>query len=321
MTVCARGEAARFSGTVSGNQQRRGVRGVTQPAACARTRSTVLYCVWSVDSDRARCAASTLYAARRLMVPSFRHEKMGLAGRKSNRINVITDGDATEHEEHVIEAAKTAYKGAAFMEAEVTFMKAMWLFITMQWLGLGDKVTTQETGTTIKDNFVNVGVVAALLFTMIALDSGSVGEELTTLSNGTLTVEACGMAFAFLNSLALWCLFGAVIHSLYLYCQVSELYTAAEVHYWSRNMGIFLINFHFLYLIFGFLLYIVAQAFLALTILGLTLWLISMAILIIFVAIPLMLASIWSVQAMYNAKRDVLKPDTSAKQDNGSVSA
>ena len=200
------------------------------------------------------------------------------------------------------------------------FLTALWRFMSMQWLGLGDNDRSSEMVSTIKDNFVNVGVVAALLFTMLALDTGSVGDELATMTNGTITTESCGKVYAFTSSLAMWSLFGAVLHSLYLYCQVSELTTPTQVHFWVTNMGTLLVNFHFVYLIIGFILYIIAQLWLALTVLGLTLFIISAAFLLAVVGLPLIFASTKSVQLMYAAKELGKKQKASASQET-SVSA
>ena len=212
-------------------------------------------------------------------------------------------------------------KGGQNRGAKLNFLTALWRFMSMQWLGLGDNDVSSEMGSTIKDNFVNVGVVAALLFTMLALDTGSVGDELATMTNGTITTESCGKVYAFTSSLAMWSLFGAVLHSLYLYCQVSELTTPAEVYFWVNKMGIILVNFHFVYLIIGFILYIFAQLWLALTVLGLTLFIISAAFLLTVVALPLAFASTKSVQAMYEAKLPEVQAMYEAKLQGASVSA
>ena len=190
------------------------------------------------------------------------------------------------------------------------------------WLKLGDFVHTAENGSMIKDNFVNVGVVAALLFTMIALDATAVGGEIDEFSSGIVTLEITGQVYVFINSLAMWCLFGSVLHSLYLYIQVSELKTKAEVAYWSESMGFILLNFHFLFLVLGFLFYIFAQVWLVLSHLGLIAGFISIGLLGLFVAVPLVFASTKSVQSMFNARHHVLEQyrvEQAEKPISGSV--
>ena len=230
---------------------------------------------------------------------------MGLGTRKVS----IVDGD-----EAYIEAAASVHGGEQggkdkHLDADVSLWKALWLFVSNQWLKLGDFVHTAENGSMIKDNFVNVGVVAALLFTMIALDATAVGGEIDEFSSGIVTPEITGKVYVFINSLAMWFLFGAVLHSMYLYCQLSELQTSTEVGYWSESMGFIMLNFHLFYLVVGFVLYIFAQAWLVLTYLGLIAGFVSIGIAIFFMASPLVYASTKSVQAMYNARRTVVKAE------------
>ena len=205
---------------------------------------------------------------------------------------------------------------------KVSMRQALWYLITTQWLGVGDKIRTTGSATSIKDNFVNVGVVAALLFTMVAIDTSVVGDELVDFTYnvswayGGITVDTCGQIYATLGSIALWSLFGAVLHSLYLYCQCSELNTSLETYYWAKTMGPFWINFHFIYLVIGFLSFIFSQVWLAATLLK-TGWLIgTICYLVLGVAVPMILASTISVRALYNAKAHVteeyngMKPTT-----------
>ena len=241
---------------------------------------------------------------------------------KTARVHVVGgDEEARARDDAIEEAIKAATQSKYLaQDKEVSFWQAHWLFLTFEWLKLGDKVHTTESGTTIKDNFVNVGVVAALLFTMITLDATAVGGEIDEFSSGIVTPEITGQVYVFINSLAMWCLFGSVLHSLYLYIQVSELKTKAEVAYWSQSMGFIMLNFHFFYLVVGFLLYILAQAWLVLTYLGLIAGFVSIGIAIFFMAIPLVYASTKSVQAMYNARRKVVKTEaTLAKPKDSSV--
>ena len=242
---------------------------------------------------------------------------------KTARVHVVGgDEEARARDDAIEEAIKVAATQSKYLaqDKEVSFWQAHWLFLTFEWLKLGDKVHTTESGTTIKDNFVNVGVVAALLFTMITIDSTAVGPEIAQFSSDIVTEEISGKVYVFINSLAMWFLFGAVLHSMYLYCQLSELQTSTEVGYWSESMGFIMLNFHLFYLVVGFVLYILAQAWLVLTYLGLIAGFVSIGIAIFFMAIPLVYASTKSVQAMYNARRKVVKTEaTLAKPKDSSV--
>ena len=241
---------------------------------------------------------------------------------KTARVHIVGgDEEARARDDAIEEAIKATTKSKYLaQDKDVSFWQAHRLFLTFEWLKLGDKAHTTESGTTIKDNFVNVGVVAALLFTMITLDATAVGPEIAQFSSDIVTEETSGKVYVFINSLAMWFLFGAVLHSMYLYCQLSELQTSTEVGYWSESMGFIMLNFHLFYLVVGFVLYILAQAWLVLTYLGLVAGFVSIGIAIFFMAIPLVYASTKSVQAMYNARRKVVKAEaTLAKPKDSSV--
>lgn len=191
--------------------------------------------------------------------------------------------------------AQVGFKPLSFFEATVNFM-------SMQWLAAGDKFATSDLQQDLKDNCINVGVVAALIFTMVGFGQEGAGSELVELTNGTVTQEASDGTLSCLSSIALWCLFGAVLHSLYMYCQIAQLKGPTEVEIWSHVMGSFLTNAHFLYLIVGFVFYIFSQVWFALTVMPLGAFATSLAVLIFAVAIPLVLFSIRGVQAIYKAK-------------------
>jgi len=82
------------------------------------------------------------------------------------------------------------------------------------------------------------------------------------------------------------------------------------------------LNFHFLFLVLGFLFYIFAQVWLVLSHLGLIAGFISIGLLGLFVAVPLVFASTKSVQSMFNARHHVLEQyrvEQAEKPISGSV--
>jgi len=204
-----------------------------------------------------------------------------------------------------LDTSDTAALAKANVEAgfkRLTTFQAVTTFMSMTWLGAGGKVLTADLQANLKDNCINVGVVAALIFTMVSMDPGSVGDSLVDLSNNTITKEACDATFACLSSVSQWFLFGAVLHSLYMYCQLSELNGVRETKVWSRYMGDLLTNAHFLYLIVGFVFYIISEIFLALTIMPLAAFAASLGTLLLAVALPLLAFSVRGVQGIYEAK-------------------
>jgi hypothetical protein len=68
---------------------------------------------------------------------------------------------------------------------------------------------------------------------MVSMAPENVGEHLTTVTNGAVSKEVCEAIFSTVSSSAQWFLFGAVMHSLYMYCQICELNGTAEAAVWS----------------------------------------------------------------------------------------
>ena len=56
------------------------------------------------------------------------------------------------------------------------------------------------------DQQLNIGVVAALLFTMVELTPEDVGEQLVTLTGGRISFETCSHIFTFSAACAMGCL-------------------------------------------------------------------------------------------------------------------
>ena len=189
-----------------------------------------------------------------------------------------------------------------------SFRQAVYTYLSWQWLGLGDKVRTDEASAVLKDNCINVGLVAALLFAVITQSwqtSSNVGDKLTILTNGRITMELTEQVFLCLSSISMWCLFGSVMHSLYMYCQIAELNGPTEVAHWADGMGPLLLNIHFMYLMYGLITFIASQCWLALTVMRIEVALVSLGFLALFVAPPLAYASVRSVHGLYLAKAKV----------------
>ena len=179
----------------------------------------------------------------------------------------------------------------------LTLSGTMWVLITNSWMGLGDRVPTEETQSSLKDNFVNVGVVGALLLTLVSLSSDDVGESLTEYG---VSIETAQNIFVLLSSLSLWSLFICVLHCLITYCAISELNCVDELVVWLKVVG-GKIHMHYYFFIAGFILYIVSQLWLAFTVMPLAYFITSLLSILLAFPLPLF-ATIRSTQALYKAK-------------------
>lgn len=165
---------------------------------------------------------------------------------------------------------------------------------------LGNKVPTDELQSSIKDNLINVGVVAALLFTLVSINPGELGDEL---SEYGCSLEVAGQVYLLLSSFALWSLFICVMHSL-ITCQiVSSLNCTEEVVQWESKMGT-MAQIHYLYLVTGFITYIFSQIWVAMS------WmkppyLIASLVVFALLVMPVVLATFRGFQRLYGVKVDL----------------
>ena len=155
---------------------------------------------------------------------------------------------------------------------------------------------TEDFANSLKDNFVNVGVVAALLLTLISVTDEGPGNKLEPY----VAAETAGQIFAALSTVALLALFTCVLHCLITYFAISELNCLEEVVTWSQIIGAKL-HLHYACFCIGFIVYIVSQLWLAITILDLAIVVPIISVFLVFVTVPIW-ATTRSVQALYIAK-------------------
>ena len=185
--------------------------------------------------------------------------------------------------------------------------------LTNSWMGLGDKVPTDNLGDSLKENFVNVGVVGALLLTLVFISTEGVGDK--TEAHG-MTQDTASQIYAFLSSLALWCLFICVLHALITHCIMSELNCLDEVISWTKSMGQW-IHIHYLFFILGFLLYVASQLWLAFTVLSVPVFCATVAVLFLLFPLPLF-ATFRGIRSLYQAKVDLTAMHTASSNDESS---
>lgn len=185
----------------------------------------------------------------------------------------------------------------------ISLIYAFKVFLLVEWMGIGSRVPTQDLASQLKDNYVNIGVVAALLLTLISLDTSLVGDEMDAYG---VNHHIAAQVFAFLVSLALWLLFIAVLHCLFCYCYVSELNCIEEVMVWNKSTQGITHILHFCFFASGFFLYIVAQIWLAATVLPPIQFFVSLGVLLLTFPIALY-GTLRNIQGLYKAKFEVAK--------------
>ena len=183
------------------------------------------------------------------------------------------------------------------------------IMITNEWMGLGDKVPTEDFASNLKENFINVGVTAALLLTLVFVSTEDVGDELV--QHG-ISTETAAQVFVALSSVSLLLLFVCVMHCLITFCAVSELNCVDEVITWSRLVGK-LVHLHYFFFIGGFISYIMSQMWLMATVLKIGVLAAVLVGFLLSVLIPLY-ATTCSTQALYMAKIE-LAQKYAAKDD------
>ena len=155
----------------------------------------------------------------------------------------------------------------------ISLMEAAKIAGTNEWMGLADQVPTPELKQHLADHFVNVGVVSALLFTMVSLAYDEVGEKLTEWTDGAVSLEACQYTYSVLSSFAFVCfLVPGILHAFVLYALVSECTNFDEVTFWVKSQGR-LVDVPYLGLMTGILMFALNKVFFFATITPMSVWL------------------------------------------------
>lgn len=225
---------------------------------------------------------------------------MTFFGRKASRVKVDS---IPETEADSIATIAAAYQQNGQI-AHISFWGAWKVMLNNSWMGLSSTVPNPDVKDALGDNFVNVGVVAALLFTMVSIDADVVGEELVAMSNGTISLELCADVYSFMASVAWWLLFMCVMFCLTMYCIISELSCQAEVIYWQKVMGP-LAHVHFILLVVGMLTFGCSHIWLLLTKLAWPYFLSSLLIGPLVMGLILLYANNLAIKALYGAKAEL----------------
>ena len=131
---------------------------------------------------------------------------------------------------------------------------------------LADQHPTEHLKDNITNNYVNVGVVASLMLSMVSVAPESIGHYLVDATNGGVTFETCENVYTILHALALACLFFSVVTSLQFYVLLSECSSLSQVVVWMTAMRKYL-NVHYNLMLIGMCFHLAGITWLVLTIL------------------------------------------------------
>jgi hypothetical protein len=153
----------------------------------------------------------------------------------------------------------------------------------------------------LSNNYVNVGVMSALLLGMVDVTSDGVGDKIV--EAGGMSQDACDYVMVCLNTLAFLLFFLATLQSLINYIIASECTSFEETEQWVQGMGNRL-NSHFKLFFGGLVFYLAGRIWILFSIASL-----AVAIAMLVVCVLIYLGVIYdqtkSVRALYQAKHNV----------------
>lgn len=151
---------------------------------------------------------------------------------------------------------------------ELSFLELCKVLLTNEWMRIGSLVGT-DPNTDSKgresDILLNVGVVTALVFTMISISAGDVGDQLEI--NYNISTETSQNVYTLLSALALIVFVIGVMISLTYYLIIGQCNNNDEVLIFCSGVKLILSMPYFL-LILGLAFYVMSQVWLAATILS-----------------------------------------------------
>jgi len=207
---------------------------------------------------------------------------------------VSADADTPEHTEDAKpERTKPAVR--------LSMPAAVCQLLTAKYMSLADdELSDRSLQENVSNNYVNVGVVAALLLSMVGITAGDVGESLVDSTNGAVSLETCQHVYTILQCLAFVLLINAVLISVQFYVMCSECTVKGEMRVWITTMGKY-VNTHYTFMLFGMYAYVAGMVWLALTLLPLEVFIVLAVCLLVATMVSTCIQAL-GVQSLYKAK-------------------
>lgn len=164
--------------------------------------------------------------------------KSGKPGMRSNRVQPMRPTAVVEEDNDEL-MVKFANANRELKLRPLSFFacgtnNVMFVLCTNAWMGLGRKVPTEDLQASLQDNLINVGVVGALLLTLVTVTTSPVGDQLEEYG---LSTDTAGQIYGVLSTLSLYCQFMCVLHCLITYVGISQLNCLEEVITWTKMIG------------------------------------------------------------------------------------
>jgi len=212
------------------------------------------------------------------------------------------DGNVTRARKRAAIKSKLAAANASSKKIKKHGVMGTWIsMLKSEWLRLAEETPTSDFKEKGQDYLMNVGVMAALLFTMVTISSPGLGGELET--NYGVTKPAAEHVYTVFACLAQVFLMLTTMHSFTMYMVMSQCTDATEAFRWRQKMG-HKLTVPYAFLIIGLAFYVVSQVWVAFTLLVPAVFFPYLAffVLVIVATIFLLFAA---VQALYHTKYEI----------------
>jgi hypothetical protein len=138
----------------------------------------------------------------------------------------------------------------------IGFFEALLVLARGDYMLLSEKQKKETMQDNLTNNYVNVGVMSALLLGMVDITSDGVGDKIV--EAGGMPQDVCDYVMVCLNTLAFLLFFLATLQSLINYIIASECTSFEETEQWVEGMGNRL-NSHFKLFYGGLVFYLAGR--------------------------------------------------------------
>jgi hypothetical protein len=183
----------------------------------------------------------------------------------------------------------------------IGFFEALLVLARGDYMLLSEKQKKETMQDNLTNNYVNVGVMSALLLGMVDITSDGVGDKIV--EAGGMSQDACDYVMVCLNTLAFLLFFLATLQSLINYIIASECTSFEETEQWVEGMGNRL-NSHFKLFYGGLVFYLAGRVWILFSIASLAVA-IAMLVVCVLIYLGVVYEQTRSVRALYQAKHNV----------------
>ncbi|KAL1499478.1 hypothetical protein AB1Y20_011681 [Prymnesium parvum] len=171
--------------------------------------------------------------------------------------------------------------------------------ITNEWMTLGVHVPTRELKGTLNEQMTTIGVVSALIFTLVSISVDDFGD----LDWAGVDTETGHRVFVLVSLLAQAVLLISTMHSMTVFMFVSQLNNTDEVVIWRRQMGKWF-DVPYWSMLLGLTLFVASQIWLGASKLDMTYFFTYLSLFLLMIGL-IIGQQMLGIHALYQAKYDV----------------